>query len=91
MINYTRKISSIDVSQQQSQIVVNSTLFDFIRISGQGVPLISTLMINSVGNNLSGVDIGCRGQAHNYETAVARTTVIIINESYSNFGRYEYH
>lgn len=49
LINYTRKISSIDASQQQSQIVVNSTLFDFLRISDRGLPLISTLTINSVG------------------------------------------
>ena len=87
LINYTRKISSLDISQQHSQIVVNSTLFDFIRISDRGLPLISTLTINSVGNGLNGVDIGCTGLTQSFETAVATTTLSIINESYYNFGR----
>ena len=87
LINYTRKISSLDISQQHSQIVVNSTLFDFIRISDQGLPLISTLMINSVVNGLNGVDIGCTGLTQDFGTAVATTTLSVINESYYNFGR----
>ena len=86
LINYTRKISSLDISQQHSRMVVNSTLFDFLRISGRGVPLISTLTIHSVENTLNGVDIGCTGLAHSYETAMATTTVSIINESYYDFG-----
>ena len=86
LINYTRKISSIDASQQQSQIAVNSTIFDFLRISDQGVPLISTLTINSVGNNLNRVDIVCTSLTHNFEIAMAQTTISIINESYYNFG-----
>ena len=87
LINYTRKISSLDISQQHSQIVVNSTLFDFVRISDRGLPLISTLTINSVENGLNGVDIGCTGLTQNFETAVATTTLNVINESYYNFGR----
>ena len=87
LINYTRKLSSLDISQQHSQIIVNSTLFDFARISHQGLPLISTLMINSVVNGLNGVDIGCTGLTQDFETAVAITTLSIINESYYNFGR----
>ena len=87
LINYTRKISSLDMSRQYSQIVVNSTLFDFVRISDQGLPLISTLMISSVVNGLNGVAIGCTGLTQDFETAVATTTLSIINESYYNFGR----
>ena len=45
IMNYTRKISSVDISQQNSQINVNSTSFDFVRTSGQGLPLITTLTI----------------------------------------------
>ena len=88
LINYTREILSLDISQQRSQnlIVVNSTLFNFLRISGHGLPLVSTLTRNSVGNSLNGIDIICAGLAHGVETAVAITTVSIINESYYNFG-----
>ena len=88
LMNYTRKISSLDISQQRSQIVVNSTLFNFLRISGRGLPLISTLTINSVGNSLNGIDIGCTGLAHNFESVVATvtTTISIVNESYYNSG-----
>ena len=87
LMNYTRKISSLDMSQQHSQIIVNSTLFEFARISDQSLPLISTLTINSVVNGLNGVDIGCTGLTQDFETAVATTTLSVINESYYNFGR----
>ena len=80
-MDYTRIVSSIDASQQHSQIVVNSTLFDFSRISGQGLPLISALMINSVIDNLNGVDVGCTGMGAS-ETVTTISTIKIINESY---------
>ena len=86
LINYTRKVSSLDISQQRSQIVVNFTLFNFLRISGPGLPLVSTLTINSVENSLNGVDISCAGLANGFETAVATTTVSIIDESSYGFG-----
>ena len=80
-MDYTRIVSSIDASQQHSQIVVNSTLFSFSRISGQGLPLISALMINSVIDNLNGVDVGCTGMGTS-ETTTTTSTISVINESY---------
>lgn len=67
---------------------MNSTLFNFLRISGRGLPLISTLTINSVENSLNGIDIGCTSLAHNFESVVATvtTTISIVNESYYNSG-----
>ena len=79
LIDYIRTVSSIDESQQSSQIVVNSTLFSFLRISRQGVPPITTMTINSVGYNLNGVSIGCTGMG-NIETRTARTAIYIIHE-----------
>ena len=80
-MDYTRIVSSIDASQQHSQIVVNSTFFDFSRISGQGLPLISALLINSVIDNLNGVDVGCTGMGTS-ETITTTSTISVINESY---------
>ena len=79
LTDYIRTVSSIDESQQSSQIVVNSTLFSFLRISRQGVPPITTMTINSVGNSLNGVSIGCTGMG-NIETRTARTAIYIIHE-----------
>ena len=57
---YRRNINSQDGSQQMSMIEVNSTTFTFMRISDQGMlPLISTLVINSVSNDLNGTVIHC--------------------------------
>ena len=79
--DFTRIVSSIDASQQSSQIVINSTSFNFLRISGQGMPLISTLTINLVGNSLNEVSVGCTGMG-NFEMMTARTRISIVNESH---------
>ena len=71
LTDYTRTVPSIDASQKSSQIVINSTLFEFLRISRQGVPPITTMTINLVGNSLNGVTIGCTGMG-NFETRTAR-------------------
>ena len=79
LTDYIRTVSSIDPSQQRTRIVVNSTSFDFLRISGQGMPLISTMTINSVETNLNGVIVGCLGINVQIE---ATTTINLVNESY---------
>lgn len=84
LMNYTRGVSSIDRSQQNSQIVINSTSFDFLRISNQGMSLITTMTINSVGNSLNGVIVGCTGMG-NFERMTATTTISIINETYQGW------
>ena len=84
LTDYTRAVSSIDGSQQSSHIVVNSTSFDFLRISGQGVPPITTMTINSVGNSLNRVVVGCTGMG-NFEMMTARTTIGIIDETYQGW------
>ena len=81
LTDYTRAVSSIDRSQQSSHIVVNSTSFDFLRTSGQAVLPITTMTINSVGNSLNGVIVGCTGMG-NFEMMTARTTISIIDETY---------
>ena len=46
---YSRYISLMDVSQQESSMVVNSTSFNASRVSHQGMsPLVSRLLINPV-------------------------------------------
>lgn len=89
LTNYTRTVSSIDASQQNSQIVVNSTSFEFLRISNQGVPPITTMTINLVGNSLNGVTVGCTGLG-NFEMRTARTSISIINESYQGYNNWLY-
>ena len=79
--DFTRIVSSIDASQQSSQIVINSTSFNFLRISGQGMLLITTMTINLVGNSLNGVSVGCTGIG-NFEMMTARTRISIVNESH---------
>ena len=79
LTDYTRTVSSIDTSQQSTRIVVNSTSFVFLRISRQGVPLITTMTINSVGNSLNGVTVDCTGMG-NFEMRMARTAINIIIE-----------
>lgn len=90
LTDYTRTVSSIDASQQSSHIVVNSTSFNFLRISGQGVPPITTMTINSVGNSLNGITVGCTGMG-NLEMMTARTTISIINETYQGWLSYSFY
>lgn len=86
LTDYIRTVSSIDASKQSSLIVINSTSFNFLRLSDQGEPPITTMTINSVGNGLNGVTIGCTGMG-NFEMMTARTTISIINESYRGWLR----
>ena len=57
---YTRHITSIDMSQQMSQLTVNSSVFHFSRTSLQGdLPLTSSLITNSISLGLEGTVINC--------------------------------
>ena len=58
---YRRNINSLDGPRQMTVIEVNSTTFTTMRTSAQGVsPLISTLVINSVSNDLNGTVVHCQ-------------------------------
>ena len=48
------------------------------------MPPITTMRINSVGNSLNGVTVGCTGMG-NFVMMTARTTISIINESYQGW------
>ena len=85
--DYTCAVSSTDTSQQRSQIRINSTLFNFLRTSDQAMLPITTMTIDSVGNSLNGVAVGCTGMG-NFEMMTARTTINIINESYQGWLSY---
>ena len=57
---YTRHITSIDMSQQISQLTVNSSVFHFSRTSLQGdLPLTSSLITNSISLGLEGTVVNC--------------------------------
>jgi hypothetical protein len=56
MHEYTRFISSMDMSQQMSSASVNSTLFNISRVSHQGrLPLVSRLLINPISLKVNAV------------------------------------
>ena len=60
LLEYPRFINTEDESQQISEVTVNSTIFTFMRISARGsLPMISTLVINSVSRNLNGTVVHC--------------------------------
>ena len=82
---YSRAVTSIDMSQQVSQIVVNSTTFNFSRTSHQGsLPLISTLLIIPVTHGLNRTKVNCTevGNVLNSGPMTSATT-INIRDSYS--------
>ena len=57
---YSRTIISQEGSQQVSMIELNSTTFTFMRTSSQGLlPLVSTLVIDSVSRYLNGTEVNC--------------------------------
>ena len=67
---YTRHITSIDKSQQMSQLTVNSSVFYFSRISIQGdLTLISTLIINPVSIGLEGTMVNCTEVGNSVNTS----------------------
>ena len=76
---YRRNINSQDGSQQVSMIELNSTTFTFMRTSNQGLlPLISTLVIESVNRYLNGTEVHCLDVA---TTTTASTTIHLFDMS----------
>ena len=70
--------NSRDMTQQSSPIVVNDTLFTFMRISARNdTPLISTLAINSTSIGLNGTVVHCI-DASNPGTMTSTSTIIEI-------------
>jgi hypothetical protein len=70
---YPRNINSQAVSQQVSMIEVNSTTFTFMRTSDRGMlPLVSTLVIDSVNIHLNGTEVHCLDVA---TSTTASTTI----------------
>jgi hypothetical protein len=76
-------INSVDLSQQMSQRVVNSTTFTFMRSSAQNRPLVSTLSIDSVSAGLNGALVHCMEIGGSM--ASASTTIDIVEVSYGKF------
>ena len=76
---YRRNINTQDGSQQMSMINVNSTTFTFMRTSSQGMlPLVSTLVIDSVNRYLNGTEVHCLDLA---TTTTASTTIRLIGDN----------
>ena len=74
---YQRNINSLDGPRQMTVIEVNSTTFTTMRTSAQGVsPLISTLVINSVSNDLNGTVVHCQDVG---TSTTASTTIQLFN------------
>ena len=70
--------NSRDMTQQSSPMVVNDTLFTFMRISARNAtPLVSTLAINSTSIGLNGTVVRCR-DANNPMTSDSASTTIQI-------------
>ena len=77
-------IDSTITSTQQVQDVrtSHSVIFLFSRTSEQGtLPLVSTLEISSVGQNLNGSTIICMESTSNAMAPMATTTVHIVGEN----------
>ena len=74
-----RFINSRDMSSQMSEIRVNSTVFTIMRTSAQGdSPLVSTLVVDSVSNNLNGTVVHCEDVSN---SVTASTTIHLFDES----------
>ena len=75
-----------DASQQTSSITVNSTTFTTMRTSDQGsLPLISTMIINSVNGYLNGTVVNC-DDVGTSESMTASTTIIIDTSMFRIIG-----
>lgn len=78
-----RFIASAGVSQQVSDMTVNSTLFNVSRVSSQNeLPLVSRVVINPVTKSLNGTRINCAERAmhmNNENTAMASTSINAID------------
>ena len=76
---YRRNINTQDGSEQVSMINVNSTTFTFMRTSSQGMlPLVSTLVIDSVSRYLNGTEVHCLDVA---TTKSASTTIRLFDDN----------
>ena len=76
---YGRSVNSQDGSQQMSTIELNSTTFTYMRTSDQRmVPLISTLVIDSVNRYLNGTEVYCLDLATSTNTS---TTIHLFDMS----------
>ena len=81
----TAFINSKDLSQQPIRRVVNSTTFNFMRISAQGEsPLISTLSIDLVSIDLNGTVVNCMNVANSMISASTAIYVIDTTTNYSD-------
>ena len=83
---YSRYISLMDVSQQDTSMVVNSTSFNVSRVSHRGMsPLVSRLLINPVTIGLNGTQVNCTEvysdtTMSNVNIAMASTIINVIGE-----------
>ena len=83
LLNYHRLITSQEISGRVLMLLVNSTTFTFMRTSSQGsLPLVSTLVIDSVNRYLNGTEVHCL----DVETfATASTTIHLFENSMSPY------
>ena len=81
-----KNIQSGDTSAQTSTETVNSTLFISTRTSTQGAtPLVSTLTIINVTNNLNGTRVHCREVG---DSMSANFTTIVVETGHSKLSLY---
>ena len=83
---FSRHIASMDLTQQASSLVVNSTYFNVSRISYREiVPLVSKLLINPVSVGLNGTKWNCTevyiDTTEFNDVMMASTTINIIGDS----------
>ena len=89
--NIERNINSDDAGAQTSSDTVNYTSFHFIRTSIQGVsPLVSTLTIINVTNNLNRTRVHCV-EVDGSMSANFTTIIVIIETHHSKFTTYDMH
>ena len=75
--NIERNINLDDAGAQTSVVTVNSTSFNFIRTSTQGTsPLVSTLTIINVTNNLNRIRIHCEEVDGSMSANLATITIV---------------
>ena len=80
----TAFINSRDTSQLPTRRVINSTTFNFMRSSAQGVsPLMSMLSIDSVSIDLNGTVVNCMNVAN---PMISASTAIYIIDTSTNYS-----
>ena len=83
-MTFSRYASSVGETNQASSFSVNSTSFNFSRVSNQDeLPLMSRLVIGPVKNNLNGTKVNCTDQIDGLNTAnftTASTTIMVIGD-----------